>query len=194
MLKTIGAAVATGTVLTGTASAGGNNYGNGNAVGAFLNEEAEFKDRPIWDTGVANRTGEETVQVDVGAMVPIDLPPIPEDDLPQWLDEPPQEGPFGYEPRAVEVSPGTTVEWVWTGNSFAFRPGEPWPHDVASYDTAGDHNHEFHSELKGTGTFSHEFSDPGPHLYYCHPHGDFIEDNDHPNRFGMRGAVIVSDE
>lgn len=186
VLKTIGAAVATGTVLSGTASARGNNYGNGNAVGAFLNEEALGKDNPIWTSGVADHTGEETVQVDVGTMVSLDMP---EEAAP---GEPPEEGPFGYSPRAVEVSTGTTVEWIWTENAFAFNPGEPWPHDVASFDTTGDHNHVFRSPMQGTGTFSHEFTETGPHLYYCHPHGDYTVE--HPNLFGMRGAVIVTDE
>lgn len=188
VLKTIGTTIVAGTVLSGSASARGNNYGNGNAVGAFLNEEAWGKDNPIWTSGVADQTGEESVQVDVGTMVSLD---IPEDEVPI---APPEEGPFGFAPRAVEVSPGTTVEWVWTGNAFALQPGEPWPHDVASFDTGhgDDHEHEFQSPMQGEGSFSHEFNKPGVNLYYCHPHGDFTED--HPNLFGMRGAVIVTDE
>lgn len=189
ILQTIGAGILGGVAVTGNASARGS-YGNGNAIGQFLNEEAMLKDRPIWDSGIADMTGESLVEVAVGTMVTLDVPEdIP---LPPGVEEPPEEGPFGYEPRAVEVSPGTTVRWVWTGNDFAFRPGVPWPHDVHSLAEASGHA-LFHSgEPQGTGTFSYDFTDPGTYLYFCHPHGDPLPD-DHPNLFGMRGAVKVTE-
>jgi hypothetical protein len=67
VLKTIGAGVVSGTILSGSAGAKkgdkgsksgrSNNYGNGNGIGAFLNEEAKNKPSPVWDTGVADKTG-----------------------------------------------------------------------------------------------------------------------------------------
>lgn len=187
VLRTIGAGIG-GTVLAGSAAAGGQNYGNGNGIGAFLNERPLAKRMPVWDSGVADMTGQDEAVVDVGTMTTLD---IPEDILPA----PPEEGPFAYAPRAVEASPGTTVRWEWTGNPFLDANGDPvspeegsgpWPHDVHSLD------HSFHSEFQGTGTFEWTFSDTGTYLYYCTPHGN--PGPDRPNLFGMRGAVIVSDD
>lgn len=68
MLKTLGAGIAGGTILTGSAAAEGgrggrNHYGNGNAIGKFLNEEALYKEQPIWDSGIADRTVQAEVDV-----------------------------------------------------------------------------------------------------------------------------------
>lgn len=174
------------TGLTGTAAAKGGqnkNYGNGNGIGSFLNEKPLFKEMPIWDSGIANMTGQSEVTIDVGAMTPID---IPEEHLPGGVEESPEGGPFTFSPRAVKVSPETTVTWEWTGNPFAFRPGVPWPHDVHSLDGL------FHSPHQGRGTFEYEFDETGTYLYYCTPHGN--PGPDHPNLFSMRGAVLVKGE
>lgn len=184
VLKTIGGGIIGGSVLTGTAT------GKQQGIGSFLNEEALFKNHPIWKTGIADNTGQDEVVVKVGTMTSIDIPEnVP---LPPHLDEPPEEGPFAFTPRAIEVSPETTVKWEWTGNPFAFRPGEPWPHDVASLEETDDGHPVFHSDTQGTGTFEWEFNESGSHLFYCHPHGNPMPD--HPNLFGMRGAVVVTDE
>lgn len=172
--------------LTGTAAAKGGqdkSYGNGNGIGSFLNENPLFKEMPIWDSGVADMTGQSEVVIDVGAMTSVD---IPEEDLPPEVEESPEEGPFGFAPQAVKISPETTVIWEWTGNPFAFLPGVPWPHDVHSLDGL------FHSLHQGTGTFEHEFEETGTYLYYCTPHGN--PGPDHPNLFSMRGAILVEGE
>lgn len=192
VLKTIGVGVVGSAALAGSARAHDDNgtYGNGNAIGKFLNEEALLKNRPIWDSGVADRTGHDEVVVEVGTMTSID---VPEEMLPPGVEEAPEEGPFAFTPRAVEISPQTTVTWEWTGNAFALMPGEPWPHDVHSLDESGG-TALFHSgPPQGTGTFEYTFDEAGTYLYFCHPHGDPFT-NDHPNLFGMRGAVKVTDE
>lgn len=182
VLKTIGAGIVGGAVLTGSASA------KKEGIGSFLNEEALFKDRPIWKTGIADRTDQDPVVVEVGTMTSID---IPEEELPSEIEESPEEGPFAFTPRAIKVSPETTVKWEWTGNSFAFAPEEPWPHDVHSVDES-DGDPLFHSPHLGKGEFEHDFDEPGTYLYYCTPHGN--PGPGHPNLFGMRGAVKVIDE
>lgn len=180
VLKTISAGIVGSMALTGSATAQEgkeNNYGNGNGIGTFLNERAKFKEMPIWESGIADMTGQSEVEVDVGSITSID---IPDGEFP---GEPPAEGPFKFTPRVVQVSPGTTVRWMWTGNSFAFDPEKPWPHDVRSLDGT------FHSPHQGTGSFEFSFDTTGTHLYFCTPHGN--PGSKHPNLFGMRGAVKV---
>lgn len=173
--------------LSGTAAAKGNDYGNGNGVGAFLNEEAVFKDRPVWDSGVADRTGQSAVEVKVGTMTSVD---IPEDLFPGG--DPPEEGPFGFEPRAVEVSPGTEVTWEWVTDH----------HSVTSFDASADapedHGQLFDDHGHRGHTFSYTFEAVDNYLYFCIPHGTPYPvpfgPVDAPNHVGMRGAVIVSDD
>lgn len=178
VLKTIGAGIVGGTVITGSASAQGENYGNGNGVGAFLTEDAVFKDQPLWDSGVADKTGQSTVDVEVGALTSVDIPD----------PDAPDEGPFAFAPKAVEVSPDTDVTWKWlTGH-----------HSVTSYEGPGwgglfdDHGDEVGH------TFTHRFTEVGNYLYFCIPHGTPFPletpIGDLENLLGMRGAVIVSDE
>lgn len=175
--------------MSGTAIASDHHYGNGNGIGAFLNEEAQFKDSPLWTSGVTNMKGKDVVEVEVGVITPLDPP---EEALPPDFDGP-VEGPFKYGPEAVLVSAGTTVKWVWTGNSFdIIDPNNPWPHDVASLDKVGG-NHLFRSPFQGTGTYEHTFDEPGTYLYFCHPHGYPFRDGEFEyNLLGMRGAVIVT--
>lgn len=202
VLKTIGAGVVAGTVTSGSASARGNNYGNGNGIGAFLNDEAALKDRPVWDSGVVDRTGESEVDVHVGTTTEVD---IPEEIFPG--DEPPEELPMGYSPRAIEISPGTEVTWDWA---------TPTHHSVTSYNASaespGDHGQLFddhyHPPEEGESghppeypfhTFSHTFDTPDTYLYFCVPHGTpypvpFGPLGEVPNHVGMRGAVLVTDE
>jgi plastocyanin len=208
VLKTLGAGVAGGTLLTGSASAqggkgGGNSYGNGNAIGAFLNEEAMFKESPVWDTGVADRTGQEEVDVLFGGLTSIDLP----------FPDAPDMGPWGMDPRAVEVSPGTDVTWTWYDGpgaidahhlvSFFDPPYEeefemPWESDGHGHEHPGGDEEFYVHEALGD-TFTYTFDEVGIYLYFCIPHGtpfsfEFGELGEVNNLFGQRGAVIVSDE
>ena len=110
-----------------------------------------------WFDGVSNYDGtldlrgRDTVAVEVGARGNL--------------------GYYKYAPAAIAVSPGTTVEWTWSGKggvhdvraeSDSFRSGDP----VAE---------------KGH-TYSHRFDSPGVYKYYCTPH----------RSMGMKGAVFVA--
>lgn len=198
VLKIIGASVVGSGVLTGSASAKNrtskeSDYGNGNGIGAFLNEEAVWKENPIWSSGIANRIGEDNVEIDIGAMTSLS---ISEEEWEEFTGgDPaappaPDEGPFSFAPRAVKVSPGTTVNWVWAGNTFL---GFRWPHDVVSFDrVGGDPLFQSGEKPEWGATTSHEFDDTGTYLYYCTPHGGPEPYHGHYNLAGMRGAVIVS--
>lgn len=179
VLKTAGAlGLLSAAGVSGTAAARGNNYGNGSGIGAFLNEEAEFKDPPLWSGGVVDRTGQSEVDVTVGAFTSVAIP-IP--DAPEKL-------PVAFEPKAVEVSPGTDVTWTW---------GPGIHHSVVSLDGTGE---SFETHGEPGHTFTYTFDEVGNFLYYCHPHGTpYPIDLGEPigevdNILGMRGAVKVSDE
>lgn len=174
------------------------NYGNGNGLGVFLNEQAAFKDHPVWDGAIVNRMGESVVDVAVGALTAVSDPHIPVD-----------EAPFAFAPQVVKVSPGATVRWTWVSNPFGF----PIPHDVRSlvddegepvlelegnprfqspplrYKESPDAEEPAEDELP---TFEVSFTERGNHLYFCTPHGAPFEFHDHYNAFGMRGAVQVA--
>ncbi len=80
-------------------------------------------------------------------------------------------GGFGFGPAAVQVDPGTTVVWEWTGGG-----GQ---HNVVAQ--SGD----FESDLVGDDgfTFEHTFEEKGVTRYYCQPH----------QSLGMKGVVVVGD-
>lgn len=189
------------TGLSNTAAANGTrdkNYGNGNGVGAFLNEEAAFKEHPIWTGEIADMRGESIVDVAVGSMTSVDAPE----------DEAPPELPLAFSPQVVKVSPGATVRWTWVSNPFDI----PIPHDVTSLvDDSGDvvlephagqrfHHHDQYTpateendlEEDRNPTFEFTFDERGNHLYYCTPHGAPFEFHGHYNLVGMRGAVKVA--
>lgn len=202
VLKTIGAGVIGGAVLTGSATAQENHYGRGNGLDEFLNEEALFKENPIWDGEIANRMGEEVVDVAVGALTAANIPD----------PEAPPQVPFAFAPMVVKVSPGATVRWTWVSNPYDV----PIPHDVTSLVNddgevvlerdAGQryHHHDQYTpatemndlEEDVNPTFEQTFEDRGNHLYYCTPHGaPFEVCHDGQciyNPFGMRGAVQVA--
>lgn len=189
------------TGLSSTAVANGTrnkNYGNGSGIGAFLNEEAAFKEHPVWTGEMADMRGESVVDVAVGAMTSVDPPG----------DDGPPELPVAFAPRVVKVSPGTTVRWTWVSNPFDV----PIPHDVTSLvDDSGDvvlephagqryHHHDQYTpatedndlEEDRNPTFEYTFDERGNHLYYCTPHGAPFEFHGHYNLVGMRGAVKVA--
>lgn len=211
VLKTLGASVVAGTALSGTASAEKNHYGRGNGLEVFLNEEALFKD-DLWDGEIANKMGQEVVDVAVGAMTSVDFP--------DWFPTPPGQPlpealPVAFAPKVVKVSPGATVRWTWVSNP----AGHPIPHDVTSLvDDDGKvvlerhadqrfHNHHEYTPVPDgpdvNPTFEFTFEERGNHLYYCTPHGSPFslgtgtnpetgEEIEIINEFGMRGAVKVA--
>lgn len=78
-------------------------------------------------------------------------------------------GSFAFDPPAVEISPGTTVVWRWSGNGGS--------HNVVGKDDT------FSSKLVATAghTFDYTFEKSGTYKYYCEPH----------KTLGMKGVVIV---
>jgi halocyanin-like protein len=81
-------------------------------------------------------------------------------------------GAFAFDPPAIQVDPGTTVVFEWTG--------EGGQHNVVSEE--GD---DFQSDLVAEAgfTFEHTFEEEGITTYYCEPHLSL----------GMKGAVAVGD-
>lgn len=67
-----------------------------------------------------------------------------------------------FGPAAVQIEPGQTVTWTWTGQE--------------DHNVVGD---GIESPTQSTGTFAHTFADPGVYDYECTLH------------FFMRGEVIV---
>lgn len=133
--------------------------GVGLAATAAVTQSASAQDDPYdgWfdETsnyeGTVDRTGEETVTVSVGA------------------------GDNGllFEPPAIQVDPGTTVLWEWTG--------EGGGHNVSEEDST------FESETMDAegDNFEHTFEDAEGEIfrYVCTPH----------EALGMVGAVAVGD-
>lgn len=186
VLKLTGAGIAGSMALIGSASANGR-YGNGNGIGAFLNEEAVLKDRPIWDSGMANKTGQAEVEILVGTLTSVD---VPQDLLPPGM-EAPEQLPVAFTPRAVKISPGTEVTWTWVSDH----------HSVTSFnesaDAPEDHGQVFDDHGDAGHTFSYTFDEVDTYLYFCHPHGTpypipFGPLDPVPNHTGMRGAVLVA--
>ena len=79
-------------------------------------------------------------------------------------------GAFAFGPPAVQVDPGTTIVWEWTG--------EGGQHNVQSEEGA-----DFESELSAEAgfTFEQTFEEEGVIKYFCQPHLSL----------GMKGVVVV---
>ncbi|SDZ75929.1 halocyanin domain-containing protein [Haloplanus vescus] len=102
--------------------------------------------------GVHDMTGSGEVTVDVGVQA--------------------NGAAYGFGPAAIQVDPGTTVVWEWTGNGGV--------HNVAA-ESGGDYSSELVQEEGHT--FSHTFESGGVSKYYCQPH----------QSLGMKGVVVVGD-
>lgn len=61
-------------------------------------------------------------------------------------------------PAAIEISPGTTVDWVWTGDGGRYN--------VVAKD--GTFSSRYHTE--GGTTFTHRFEEPGITRYHSESH------------------------
>ena len=70
-----------------------------------------------------------------------------------------------FEPAAAQVAVGETVIWNWEGSS--------------DHNVVGD---GFQSDTQNSGSFTHQFDEPGTYEFRCTLHG------------GMNGRVIVTDE
>jgi halocyanin-like protein len=101
---------------------------------------------------VADATGQDEVTISVGAEG--------------------NGGGFGFDPAAVQVDPGTTVVWEWTG--------EGGQHNVVA-EEGGD----FESDLSADAgfTFEQPFEEATVAKYFCQPH----------RGLGMKGVVVAGD-
>lgn len=87
-------------------------------------------------------------------------------------------GAFAFEPAAVVVSAGTTIEWSWTGE------GNPHNVEALPEEQLGESDYEFSSgEAEGGSGVKHTrtLEDPGIVLYHCEPHFSL----------GMKGGIAV---
>lgn len=99
---------------------------------------------------VTDETGKQTVTVSVGASG--------------------NGGNFAFAPPVIQIDPGTTVQWKWTGQGGG--------HNVV--DEGGEF--ESGSPVSEAGVnFEHDFEDAGTYKYYCQPH----------RSLGMKGVVVV---
>jgi len=72
---------------------------------------------------------------------------------------------FDFSPDSIQIEPGTTVTWTWTGKE--------------NHDVSGD---GLDSPVQKTGTYQFTFEKPGEYDYECSLHPI------------MRGRVTVTDE
>jgi halocyanin-like protein len=81
-------------------------------------------------------------------------------------------GAFAFDPPAVQIDPGTTVVWEWTGKG--------QQHNVVA-EEGGD----FESELTAEAGFTYEktFDSEGTIKYYCQPH----------RALGMKAVLVVGE-
>jgi len=143
-----------GFLRAATAGATGAAVG-GAAPGSAMAQEAPYdgylSDVGNFDGTTADMTGQDEVTIAVGAEG--------------------NDGAFAFDPPAVQVDPGTTVVWEWTGAG-----GQ---HNVAHEDGA------FESDLTEEEgfTFEYTFEEERVFKYFCQPH----------KALGMKGVVAVGD-
>jgi predicted ribosomally synthesized peptide with SipW-like signal peptide len=169
------------------------NDGTGDQLAAFVNDDAPLNDEP-WDGVVADRTGEDEIVVTTNALIEVNFPDTPP------FGSPPQTLPLGFDPQVVRVSPGTTVTWRWQTYSDPFPDVfNQIPHNVVALD--GSYSSGPPEPVATAADFSHTFTEPGLHRYFCEPHGSLHFHHSSPgvpfdeviNETGMRGAVIVEE-
>ncbi|PSP93979.1 halocyanin domain-containing protein [Halobacteriales archaeon QS_4_62_28] len=128
-----------------TETEGGETAGASQEVSEYLSETSNF------DGSVSTMTDQDTVTVTVGAEA--------------------NGGAFGFDPAAINVSTGTTVQFEWTG--------EGGNHNVVS---DGDGPLDSGEAVGEEGVnYEYTFEEAGTYLYYCTPH----------ETLGMKGAIVV---
>lgn len=139
--------------LSGVAGAAGGTAGSGVATAQTQDQPIDyggwFDDVGYWNEETEDLTGEGSVTVAVGGD---------------------SNSSLSFDPVAIHIDPGTSVEWEWTGDGGA--------HNVVAEDdsfTSGDPVSE-----AGT-TFTQTFDSDGIVNCYCQPH----------RGQGMKGAVAV---
>ncbi|ESS08020.1 MAG: hypothetical protein A07HN63_02038 [uncultured archaeon A07HN63] len=103
--------------------------------------------------GVVRRTDTDRVQIEVGS-------PTDRGELSNRIGTSGASVPIenAFLPPAIEISPGTTVEWVWTGDGGRYN--------VVAQD--GSFASTYHTE-QGT-TFTHKFQNSGVTRYHSESH------------------------
>lgn len=145
-----GAGIAAASIAAGTATADEHE----NWVEAI---EEYLEDVENFDGTIDDRRNDDEVEITVGA----------------------GEAGLLFDPAAVQVSPGTTVRWTWSGEG-----GE---HNVFHDEDLDDVDEAaFESEWTDDPDFDYEytFEDSGEYRYVCEPH----------RGQEMKGAILVSDE
>ncbi|MEF8856253.1 MAG: plastocyanin/azurin family copper-binding protein [Haloplanus sp.] len=169
------------------------NDGTGDRLAAFVNDDAPLNDQP-WDGVIADRTGEDEIVVANNAPTEVNFPDAP------LFGEPPQTLPLAFDPQVVRVSSGTTVTWHWETYADPFPDVfNQIPHNVVALD--GSYSSGPPEPAATASDFSHTFTEPGLHRYFCEPHGSLHFHHSSPgvpfdeviNEAGMRGAVIVEE-
>jgi len=138
---------AAGTVAAGAAAAGTSRVASAQpSFDGWMSDVGNYQ-------GVFDRTGQSEVRVGVGTEG--------------------NGGNYAFGPPAIQVDPGTTIVWEWTGQG-----GQ---HNVVS-----ESGESFESELvtESGFTFEYTFEEAGITKYYCQPHLSL----------GMKGVVVVGDE
>ena len=90
-------------------------------------------------------------------------------------------GPAGelvYEPEELEITPGTTVRWVWESDNHNIVVGEQ-PEGANWQGTPGGQNTTYDTGY----TYTHTFQTLGTYNYWCQPH----------KAAGMIADVVVSE-
>lgn len=102
------------------------------------------------------------------------MPRYGSDDVYVWVGERSGDDSYhAFDPAAIEITPGTTVYWEWSGHGGA--------HNVTAVD---DDFRSGEPVEANTGTvFEHTFEETGTFRYVCETHEDE----------GMKGAVVVSE-
>ena len=137
---------AAGTVAAGAATAGTSRVASAQPTfDGWMSDVGNYQ-------SVFDRTGQSEVRVGVGTQG--------------------NGGAYAFDPPAIQVDPGTTVVWEWTG--------EGGQHNVVAESGAS-----FESDLVAEAgfTFEHTFEEEGITKYYCLPH----------RSLGMKGVVVVGD-
>lgn len=111
-----------------------------------------------YDGTLLDRRDQDTVTIDVGASG--------------------NDGPYAFDPPAVVVSPGTSIEWRWTGD------GNPHNVEALPNEQIDESDYTFSSgdPVGGSGVqYTRNMDLTGVALYHCEPHLPL----------GMKGGIGV---
>ncbi|MEF8886943.1 MAG: halocyanin domain-containing protein [Haloarculaceae archaeon] len=137
----------TGGIYGDSSGGGATESGGSGATDVPEAVDSYLQDANGYDGTIVDATGEDAVTVTVGG------------------------GGFAFDPVAVRIGAGATVNWEWQGGSHNVVSAEESASDFDSGDPTSDTD----------TTFSQSFDNTGVQLYYCEVH----------RSSGMLGAVDV---